>query len=281
MNILINTVWVLSALVVVAGLLLYVLPLLFKTAVDPRMIAVEQKLPLLDCGSCGYAGCKAFAEACLNSDTLYKVYCPVGGDALMSDLSELLGKKLKIEQKVAVLRCNGIVKHRPHLNHYDGAKSCSIASNLYGGETGCAYGCYGLGDCELACDFDALQVNPATGMPEIDEAKCTACGACVKSCPKVLIQLRKKGPKSKRIYVCCSNKDKGSVTKRVCTVGCIACGRCKSVCEFEAISIENNLAYIDDERCRLCRKCVDVCPTSAILELNFPAKRKSNARTTK
>ena len=36
------------------------------------------------------------------------------------------------------------------------------------------------------------------------------------------------------------------------------------VCAFDAITVENNLAYIDPQKCKLCRKCVNECPTGAI-----------------
>ncbi|MDE7474048.1 MAG: 4Fe-4S binding protein, partial [Duncaniella sp.] len=32
-------------------------------------------------------------------------------------------------------------------------------------------------------------------------------------------------------------------------------------------------SYIDYEKCKLCRKCVDVCPTHAIHAVNFPVKK--------
>ena len=154
-------------------------------------------------------------------------------------------------------------------------KSCAIAHSLYGGETACAFGCLGLGDCEKSCAFDALYINAETGLPEIDEEKCCACEVCVKACPRALIEIRKKGPKSRRIYISCMNKDKGAAAKKACSVACIGCSKCAKVCTFEAITIEKNLAYIDDEKCRLCRKCVPECPTNAITELNFPPRKIS------
>ena len=94
------------------------------------------------------------------------------------------------------------------------------------------------------------------------------------ACPKNIIELRKQGPKSRRIFVSCMNQDKGAPAKKSCDVACIACGKCVKACPFEAITITNNLAYIDDDKCRLCRKCVPVCPTGSIWELNFPPPRK-------
>ncbi|HLN54791.1 MAG TPA: 4Fe-4S dicluster domain-containing protein, partial [Bacteroidales bacterium] len=100
-----------------------------------------------------------------------------------------------------------------------------------------------------------------------------ACGACVKACPRNLIELRKKGKKDKKIYVACSNCDKGGPARRACKVACIACNKCFKVCEYGAITIENNLAYIDSKKCTMCRKCVAECPTNSIIEFNFPPRK--------
>ena len=107
----------------------------------------------------------------------------------------------------------------------------------------------------------------------MDEEKCTACGACVKACPKAIIELRAKGKKSRRVYVSCVNKDKGAVARKAGTVNCIGCGKCVKTFPFEAIALENNLAYIDYNKCKSCRKCVEVCPQNTIIELNFPPRK--------
>ena len=255
---------------IVGALLLFWASKKFEVHEDPRIGQVQSVLPGANCGGCGYAGCAGFAGACVKADSLDGMLCPVGGAPVMSKIAAILGK-----EAVAVVRCNGNCKARPRTNTYDGVKSCSIASALYGGETGCTFGCLGYGDCEKACNFDAIKVNPETGLPEVDEDKCTACGACVKACPKNIIELRKKGPKSRRVFVCCVNKDKGAVARKACVNACIGCGKCAKECPFEAITVENNVAYIDYAKCRMCRKCVAVCPTGAIHELNFPPRKEA------
>ena len=213
-------------------------------------------------------------SACVKAETMDGLNCPVGGADTMSAVASILGREAVIAAPtVAVVRCGGTCEHRPRTSEYDGVKHCFIAHNLYSGESGCSYGCLGLGDCEVSCEFDAIKVNPITRLPEVDEDKCTSCGACVRACPKTLIELRKKGPKSRRIYVSCRNEERGPIAKKNCEVACIACGKCEKVCPYDAITIGKNLAFIHDDKCKLCRKCVEVCPTNAIVELNFPPRK--------
>ena len=274
MNIVLISLITLGIIGAVAAIILFVVARKFHVFEDPRIDEVEAALPAANCGGCGFPGCRGFADAWVKSDELGDLFCPVGGNDTMSKVAAILGKTAVAQApKVAVVRCDGTCEHRPRYNEYDGVKHCFIAHNLYSGETNCSWGCLGFGDCELSCEFDAIKVNPVTMIPEVDDDKCTACGACVRACPKLLIELRKKGPKSKRIYVGCRNEDKGHITKKACDVGCIGCAKCFKVCPHEAITVENNLAFINDEACKLCRKCVEVCPTNAIKEINFPPRK--------
>jgi RnfABCDGE-type electron transport complex B subunit len=261
-----------------SALILYLAAQKFKVFEDPRINLVEEALPAANCGGCGFPGCRAFAEALVKADDISDLNCPVGGADVMAEVAKILGKEVgKADPLVAVLRCNGTCELRPRNNKYEGATSCAAAALLYGGETGCSYGCYGLGDCVKACAFDAMHMDEETGLPVINEDNCVACGACVEACPKDIIELRKKGPKGRRIFVSCVNKEKGAVAKKACSVACIGCGKCVKECPFDAITLENNLAYIDYEKCRLCRKCVVVCPTHAIHEINFPPRKEKPA----
>ena len=176
------------------------------------------------------------------------------------------------EAMIAVVRCNGSYQNRPHTSTYDGTTWCKMVHSLYSGETGCSYGCLGLGDCVKACKFDAIHISEETGLPVVDPDKCVACGACVKTCPRQLIELRLKGKANRRIFVSCSNPEKGGVARKSCKVACIGCAKCVKVCPFDAIEMRGPLAYIDFNKCKLCRKCVAECPTGAIHEINFPLR---------
>jgi electron transport complex protein RnfB len=269
------TILSLSALGSLAAIVLFFVAQRFKVFEDPRIDEVESNLPGANCGGCGYAGCRNFAETLVKSRSFDGLFCPVGGNDTMSAVARILGREASVKDpQVAVLRCNGSCEHRPRTSRYDGASSCAVVSALYGGETGCQYGCLGLADCVVACTFDALHMDPLTGLPVVDDDKCTSCGACVKACPKNLFELRKRWKGNKKIYVACMNEDKGGIAKKNCSVACIGCSKCFKVCPYEAITMNNNLAFIDSVKCKLCRKCIPECPTQSILEIGFPARKE-------
>lgn len=270
------TIIILSLLAILAAVILYFIAQKFKVYEDPRIDEIQALLPGANCGGCGFAGCRNFAEALVKAETLEGLNCPVGGAPLMAEIAKLLGKEAPVtEPKVAVLLCNGTPDKRPRKSLYDGISDCRMAHNLYIGETDCPYGCLGLGDCVRSCPFDAMYLSKETGLPVIIDDKCVACGNCVKACPRNLIELRKRAKKDRKIYVACSNRDKGGPAIRACKVACIGCGKCVEACKFDAIRLENNLAYIDASKCTLCRKCVSECPTNSILEINFPPKKQA------
>ena len=278
MNVLVLTVLTLSVLGVLLAVVLYFVAQKFKVEEDPRIDDVEKMLPGANCGGCGFAGCRAMSEALVKNDDIDSLYCPVAGGDVMKSIAAYLGKSAADKAPmVATMLCGGTCQKRPKVNHYDGALSCAVVNTFYVGESGCAFGCIGYGDCVQACKFGAMTLNTETGLVEIDPDKCTACGACVKTCPKSLIELRKKWPKNRAIYVACRSKNRGSVVMKACKAGCIGCGKCAKVCPFGAITIDSYLAYINPDKCKLCRKCVNECPTGAITIKNMERLPKEPA----
>ncbi len=285
MNIIVlYSVIALGAIGLTAAVILYFVAQKFKVIEDPKIDEVNEVLPAANCGGCGFAGCRAFAETLVNNGNqkgnIEGLNCPVGGNDVMAQVAKILGLEVTAKDPlIAVIRCNGSYLNSPKKVVYEGATSCAFAHSLFTGEGGCSYGCLGLGDCVKACKFDAIFMNPETGLPVVHD-KCVACGACVTACPRTIIELRPKGKKDRRIFVSCVNKERGGPARKNCSVACIGCGKCVKVCAFDAITMVNNLAYIDPLKCKLCRKCAPECPTGAIHELNFPIRKEKENEST-
>lgn len=277
MNTILVAVLVLGGIGLIAAAVLFVAAKKFAVEEDPRIGQVAELLPQANCGGCGFPGCSGMADACVkaaNNGSLEGLSCPVGGNETMEKIAAVLGMEaVKSEPKVAVVRCNGTCENRPRTNEYDGLKTCKVQHMTAQGETACAYGCLGCGDCVAACQFGAIRMDEATGLPFVDEDVCGGCGACSKACPRGIIEIRKKGPKGRKVYVQCVNKDKGPVAMKACKVSCIGCGKCEKACNFDAVHVADNVAYIDPDKCKMCRKCEDACPKGVIVAPNFPVRK--------
>ena len=289
MSFILSAVLTLVIIALIAAVILYACSKKFAVQEDPRIGQVAEILPQANCGGCGFPGCSGMADALVkgaDAGSLEGLNCPVGGSELMTKVADLLGMAVaNSAPKVAVVKCNGCYANRPRICTYDGLKTCAAVNATGSGETACGYGCLGCGDCVMACAFDAIHINTETGLPEVDEEKCTSCGACAKACPRHIIEIRLKGKvikdKARRVYVSCVNKDKGALANKVCKVSCIACGKCQKVCKFDAITIEGNVAYIDPEKCKACGMCVRECPKNAIhatWELPAPKPKTETAQ---
>lgn len=269
------SVILLSALGVVAAIVLFIVSKKFYVYENPLIAEVEDFLPSANCAACGSPGCKSFAERLVNTEDISDLFCPVGGNDVMKQVAEKLGKEVaEKDPTVAVVRCQGSCEVRPKTTEFQGPTSCAISAMIYSGETDCQYGCLGDGDCVNVCQFDAMYMDEKTGLPVIISDKCTSCGKCVEACPRAIIEMRPKNKRDLKIFVGCLNEDKGGIAKKACAVACIGCSKCEEICPKDAITMQNTLAYIDPVLCTLCRKCVPVCPTNSIIETNFPPRKE-------
>ena len=252
MNVVVTSIIVLGVIGIVGAAVLYIVAKRFHVQEDPRIDQVEALLPGANCGGCGRSGCRDFAAACVGADTLDGLSCPASGSAVMKQIGEIVGlAAAETKPKIAVIKCNGTCDLRPQIARFEGAPTCAVLASLGTGESACPNGCLGCGDCVTACPYGAMKMNLETGLPEVIEDKCVGCGACVKACPRSIIELRFKGPRGMRVYVACSNKEKGALAMKECKVACIGCTKCAKECTHEAITIANNLSYIDYEKCKL------------------------------
>jgi len=132
MNLIVVAAIALGSIGLLAGLILFLVAQKFKVYEDPRIDEVEENLPKANCGGCGFAGCRAFAEACVKSETFDGLFCPVGGNETMNKVANILGRAaVEKAPEIAVVRCSGSPQLRKRTTEYDGASTCAIESALY------------------------------------------------------------------------------------------------------------------------------------------------------
>jgi Na+-translocating ferredoxin:NAD+ oxidoreductase subunit B len=258
---------ILTAIAFLAGLcvlLATVLALAHRklwVAEDPRLDVVADMLPGANCGACGVPGCRAFAEEVI-AGTLLPGQCTVGGADTAGRVASFLGIDAgAVEKKVARLLCGGSSEVAAHAAAYEGYSSCRAATVVTGGFKGCSYGCLGLGDCQVACTFDAIRMSTG-GLPVVDFDRCTGCGDCVRACPKDLFEVMSD---EQHLLVQCRSLLEGDIVLEQCLVGCTACGLCAADAPGDLITMRNNLPVIDAALFPLqTRAATHRCPTGAI-----------------
>lgn len=260
MSSIITAVLVVGVIGLIFGILLALAAVIFKVEVDERIEKIEEILPGANCGACGFAGCSAYAHAVVEGGAAVDC-CSVGGGNVAQQIGGIMGKAVGAgTKKVARVLCGGDCDKSKEKYEYYGVLDCNAANKLAGGPKACSSGCLGFGTCVNACKFDAIHI--VDGIAVVDEEKCTACGMCKKVCPKGIIELM---PKDKTVFVACKNHQPGKNVNAVCAAGCIACKICEKNCPFEAITINDNLAEIDYEKCKSCGICVNKCPKQVII----------------
>jgi len=223
------------------GAILAIAQRYLKVDEDPRIEATNEMLPGTNCGACGEPGCLPFAEKLVTGE-VDPSQCTVSTDDGIEQIAEFLEVDAGQQEKlVARLRCGGGGLQAHQIAEYRGFEGCRAAAVVSGGGKGCAWGCLGLADCEVACTFDAIHMN-ANGLPQVDTEKCRACPDCVAACPRDLFELV---PLSQKLYVQCSIPLAGVAATQLCSVACDACGKCAADAAPGLITMQDTLPVID------------------------------------
>lgn len=229
---------------------------------DPRIDDVAAMLPGNNCGACGQAGCRAFAEKAVAGE-IQPAQCSVMDQAAVTAVAQYLGVGAGAATKrVARLLCGGGTGVSVRSAEYRGLDTCAAAANVAAGGTGCSWACIGLADCERACTFDAIFMSDRD-LPVVIPSLCTACGDCVDGCPKGLFTLMSV---EQALIVQCRSLLEGSAAEALCTAACNGCGRCAADAAPGLIQIVNGLAVIDYSKNSLATPVATRrCPTNAIV----------------
>ena len=229
---------------------------------DPRIDEVDALLPKSNCGACGLAGCRNFAEKAVAGEVV-PARCTVSSPAQTAAIAHLLGVDAgEVDRRVARLACAG-GRHVAFLRaRYVGLSTCRAAAVVSGGGKECGWGCLGLGDCVSVCLQGAITLDPH-GLPVVDMEKCTACNDCVTACPKALFSLQSV---SHHLWVACRNRAEGDLAEAACEVACTACGKCVADSAPGLLTVRDNLAEIDVSLANEARReAIDRCATGAIV----------------
>jgi electron transport complex protein RnfB len=235
----------------------------FHVPVNALVERARDVLPSANCGACGFAGCQAYAEAVVERADVPPNLCSPGRGAVAQALAEMTGKDLgAVLDRMVILRCYGTSAYARDEAEYAGITSCAAAALVFGGPKACKNGCLGLGDCVRACPFDALALG-GEGIVELIPDLCTGCGLCVPACPKDLLELY---PRAHRVELSCVAREKQSIVRATCMVGCTLCRKCVAKCPAGAITWDGRTIVIDHAACLAygpsCEEaCVNICPS--------------------
>ncbi len=228
---------------------------------DPRVDGVTDMLPGSNCGACGAAGCRAFAEELIARQRQPAQCTQLGGDDVIEVANYLGVEAGEAVKRVARLLCAGGSNVTVQYAEYRGVQTCGAAAAVAAGGKGCAWACLGLADCERVCDYDAIFMNEH-GLPVVIPERCTACGDCVEACPRDLFVVM---PNEQSLIVQCRSLLEGDEAEALCKVACNGCGLCVTDAAPELIQIVDGLAVIDYERNQTADpKATARCPTGAI-----------------
>jgi len=159
-----NAILAMTVMALLFGLVLGYSAIRFKVEGDPIVDQIDGILPQTQCGQCGFAGCRPYAEAIAAGEAEIN-RCPPGGEPGMLALADLLGRDpVPLE--------NGAAADKPRSMAHISEQEC----------IGCTL-------CLQACPVDAI-LGAAKQLHTVLASECTGCELCLPPCPVECIHMQ-------------------------------------------------------------------------------------------
>ncbi|MGN1031132.1 MAG: RnfABCDGE type electron transport complex subunit B [Butyricicoccaceae bacterium] len=135
---------------------------------------------------------------------------------------------------------------------------------------GCGYpGCGGLASaivagqapvngCPVGGEAAAAKIAAILGVEVASGDKMVAHVHCGGTCDKAPDRTKYEGIED------CLGAIRVTNGAKECLFGCLGLGTCAKACPFDAISIVDGIAKVDEDKCKACSKCVAACPKHLI-----------------
>ncbi|MGL5328258.1 MAG: RnfABCDGE type electron transport complex subunit B [Peptostreptococcaceae bacterium] len=121
-------------------------------------------------------------------------------------------------------------------------------------------GSAGVSDCPVGGAETASKIGEIMGIKASQGEKVAGKVICKGTCEKAKNKYEYEGMSDCRAAAALNSGAKA------CKFGCLGLGTCKDACNFGAIKIENGIAIIDEDKCVMCGKCIEICPKSIIIK---------------
>jgi len=226
---------------------------------------IEAALPGANCGSCGFAGCSAYAEAISTDKNTPLNLCTPGGADVAKAVGVIMGQEVEVssKKKVAYVFCNGNCDVTNKDFDYQGVTDCNAAALLFDGDNTCKDGCLHLGSCIDVCPVEAISKD-AKGDIVVDRELCISCGKCVDICPHNVIKLV---DDDSQYVVACNNHESGAKVRKECSVGCIGCKICEKKFPESGCTVDKFLSTFDNDKPHSqIAEAAEACPSKCIVK---------------